>query len=37
MKEFYSKLTMEEITDKNYKDAKKKDFKLKTLGDDHDL
>ena len=36
MKEFYINLTIDNITDENYKHAKK-DFKLKTLSDSHDL
>ena len=38
-KEFYSNLAKEDITDKNYKYAKKvwEEFKLKTLGDYRDL
>ena len=38
-KDFYSHLNMEEITDQDYKHAKRfcKDFKMKILGKFHDL
>ena len=38
-KSFYSKLNLEDITDKNYVHAQKvfEEFKLKNLGDYHDL